>query len=284
MNTAFSRQSRARWLLAAVLLAAAGMASARNEKLMLPIDAAMRSPGTRALLAGDIALRFGSATAAGNEGGGFVAVHAVADPFGGGNPATGGSRVRRADDVVCLDAFRKALMDLQQRARTQGGTAVVGIVSSYNNMVMDSREVYECHIGHSRGVVDLKGIVSRSAQPVMAPPMAPAAPQAPVAVAPPGAPQPARIASGFAAIDDVDAVPYLTDRGRQYYREWLALPTPKAFAISPTGFFFSTSGLKPKDTTLPIDPVERAVAGCERNAKVQCKLYAVNGSVVWAKQ
>jgi len=49
-------------------------------------------------------------------------------------------------------------------------------------------------------------------------------------------------------------VPYLTDRGRQYYREWLAMPTPKAFAISQTGFFYSTSGLKPKDTTLPTDP------------------------------
>ena len=274
-----------RCLLAAALLLAVGSAAARNDRLLLPIEPAMRMSATRAMLAGDIALRFGAASAQPGEVG-FVQVHSVADPFAGGNPATGGSRVRRADDAVCLDAFRKALVDLQQRARQQGGTAVVGIVSNYNNVVMDSREVYECHIGHSRGVVDLKGVVARGAQPVMAPPMPPAAPQAPLAAeapAAPAAPQPPRIASGYAAIDDIDAIPFLSDRGRQNYREWLALPTPKAFAISATGYFFATSGLRPKDTTLPTDPVERALIGCERNARMQCKLYAVNGSVVWVK-
>jgi hypothetical protein len=283
---AISPYSLFRCLLAAALLASAGLASARNDKLLLPIANALRSNGTQAVLAHDMAVRFGSASAQPGDSG-FIMVHAVADPFGA--PNGGSARVRRADEAVCLDAFRKALVDLQQRARTQGGTAVVGIVSNYNNMVMDSRDVYECHIGHSRGVVDLKGVVSRGAQPVLAPPMpatapyAAAAPQAPMAAVAPEAPQPSRIASGYAAIDDVDAIPYLSDRGRQYYREWLALPTPKAFAISPTGFFFSTSGLRPKDTTLPTDPVERALTGCERNAKMQCKLYAVNGSVVWVK-
>ncbi|MDB5859562.1 MAG: putative Dienelactone hydrolase [Ramlibacter sp.] len=284
MNSAFSRHSAARWLLAAVLLLAAGIASARNDRLLLPIEPALRSPGTRALLAGDIALRFGAASASANEAG-FVTVHAVADPFG--PPNGGGARVRRADEVVCLDAFRKALMDLQQRARTQGATAVVGIVGNYNNVVMDSPQVYECHIGHSRGVVDLKGVVSRGAQPVMAPPVPQYAPQQPVAAAPqaaqPAPAQPARIASGFAAIDDVDAIPYLSDRGRQHYRDWLAFPTPKAYAISATGYFFGAAGLRPQDSTLPTDPVERAVVGCERAARVQCKLYAVNRSVVWTK-
>ena len=278
-------------LLATALLAAAGAASARNDRLLLPIEPAMRSQGTRALLAGDIALRFGAASAPSNETG-FVSVHAVADPFGG--PSSSGARARRADEVVCLDAFRKALVDLQQRARQQGGAAVVGIVSNYNNMPMDSREVYECHIGHSRGVVDLKGVVSRSAQPVMAPPlppaatmpaapMPPAAPQAPAAAMAPATPQPPRIASGFAAIDDIDAVPYLSDRGRAEHRAFLGWPTPKAFAISNTGYFWATSGLRPKDPTLPTDPTERALQGCERAAKVPCKLYAVNGSVVWTK-
>lgn len=284
MNIAFSRHSIRRWLLGAALLAVAGVASARNERLLLPIEPAMRSPGTRALLGGDIALRFGAASASPGEMG-FVVVHAVADPFG--PPNGGGARVRRADDVVCLDAFRKALMDMQQRARTQGGTAVVGIVSNYNNMVMDSPHVYECHIGHSRGVVDLRGVVSRGAQPVMAPPVPQYAPQQPVAVAPqaaqPAVAQPSHIASGFAAIDDVDAIPYLSDRGRQHYRDWLAFPTPKAYAISANGYFFGAAGLRPQDATLPTDPVERAVVGCERVAKVQCKLYAVNRSVVWMK-
>ncbi len=274
-----------RLFLGALVAVACTAATARNDRLLLPIDPAMRLNATRAMLSPEIALRFGAASNTSGEMG-YVTAHAVADPFGGGNPAYGGRRERRADEVVCLDAFRKALVDLQVKARQQGGTAVVGIVSNYNNMVMDSREVYECHIGNSRGVVDLKGVVARNAMPVMAPPLPPAAPRAPQATeapAAPQAPQPPRMASGYAAIDDIDAIPFLSDRGRQHYREWLALPTPKAFAISPTGYFFSTSGLRPKDTTLPTDPVERALIGCERNARVQCKLYAVNGSVVWVK-
>ncbi|MCG2591437.1 hypothetical protein LZ009_01410 [Ramlibacter sp. XY19] len=274
-----------RLFLGALLAAACAAATARNDRLLLPIDAAMRSNGTRAMLAPDIALRFGAAS---NQAGdaGFVLAHAVADPFGGGNPATGGSRQRRADEVVCLDAFRKALVDLQQKARQQSGTAVVGIVSNYNNVVLDSREVYECHIGHSRGVVDLKGVVARNAMPVMAPPLAPAAPRAPLAAeapAAPLAPPPPRFASGYAAIDDIDAVPYLSDRGREEYRRYLTWPTPKAFALASNGYFWSASGLKPKDPALPTDPTERALQGCERAAKMACKLYAVNGAVVWGK-
>jgi hypothetical protein len=93
---------------------------------------------------------------------------------------------------------------------------------------------------------------------------------------------PPRIASGYAQLDDVDAIPYLSDRGRQVYRDWLALATPKAFAIAPNGSFFSTSGQR-RDATLPVDATERALVACERLAKVPCKLYAVNGAVVWVK-
>lgn len=101
----------------------------------------------------------------------------------------------------------------------------------------------------------------------------------PVAAAPEQ--QPRAIASGFAAIDDIDAIPLLGDRGRAQYRQWLGWSTPRAFAISPKGNFYATSGLRPKDATLPVDPSERALLMCERAAQVPCKLYAVNGAVVW---
>ena len=113
---------------------------------------------------------------------------------------------------------------------------------------------------------------------------------APVAVAPAAAPipvvyqPPPRIASGYAAIDDVDAVPYLSDRGRDNYREWLTRPTPKAFAISPEGHWFGAWSLKPGDPAHPTDPSERALFVCAQRAQMPCKLYAVNGSVVWVKE
>lgn len=92
------------------------------------------------------------------------------------------------------------------------------------------------------------------------------------------------IATGFAAIDDVDAIPYLGDRGRARYREYLARPTPKAFAITPTGYFSYANGLKPATPGDPSDPAARALAVCERLGQGPCKLYAVNSSVVWARE
>ena len=94
-------------------------------------------------------------------------------------------------------------------------------------------------------------------------------------------PQPRFIATGFAAIEDVDALPFLSDRGRAEYRDWLTRPTPKAFAISERGQWWSAWGLSAQDASMPSDPNQRALIGCQRAAGVPCKLYAVNGSVVW---
>jgi hypothetical protein len=115
--------------------------------------------------------------------------------------------------------------------------------------------------------------------PQIPPPHAPVAGSAPSA---PASPLP-RLASGFARIDDIDAIPYLSDRGREAYRNWLNLPTPRAFAIAPNGTFSFTSGLRPPQANDPSDPTDRALAVCERSARLPCKLYAVNGAVVWVK-
>ncbi len=95
--------------------------------------------------------------------------------------------------------------------------------------------------------------------------------------------QPGRIASGFAAIDDVDAVPYLNDRGRAGYREWLTKGTPRAFALAPNGSWAFSNGLKGRDPDAPPDPNERALWSCARLAGMACRLYAVNNVVVWSK-
>jgi hypothetical protein len=106
-------------------------------------------------------------------------------------------------------------------------------------------------------------------------PRAGAAPR-PGAAAAPGA-------GGQAAIGDVAALPYLPERGRAAYRDWLTRPTPKAFAISANGNWFPAWGRVPQDSSLPRDPAERAVAGCTRSAGMPCRLYAVNGAVVWVE-
>ncbi|MDB5874821.1 MAG: hypothetical protein JWQ07_4263 [Ramlibacter sp.] len=89
--------------------------------------------------------------------------------------------------------------------------------------------------------------------------------------------------TGFARLEDVDAVPHLGPQGRQAYRDWVRQPVPRAFALAPGGAYFPAYGLVPADASLPSDPAERALAGCSRNAKVSCKLYAVNNTVVWSR-
>jgi hypothetical protein len=88
--------------------------------------------------------------------------------------------------------------------------------------------------------------------------------------------------TGFAKVTEYDLVPYLSDKGRAAYKAWLSKPGPKAFSISPAGYFAESVGTKPTDATMPADPVERSLIFCNRYSPTPCKLYAVNGDVVFA--
>jgi hypothetical protein len=79
-------------------------------------------------------------------------------------------------------------------------------------------------------------------------------------------------ATGFAAIDDVAAVPNLNDAGRTGYTRFLSLPFPRAFALAPDGGWSLSAG--------GIDPLRAAMASCAVKHE-GCKLYAVDDKVVW---
>jgi dienelactone hydrolase len=86
-------------------------------------------------------------------------------------------------------------------------------------------------------------------------------------------PQPTLPKSDFAEIDDVDAVPYMGERGRAAYREYLSKMSPRAFALSPSGAWcWAEEGE---------DPDARALATCEKKGGQPCKLYSVDENVVW---
>ena len=79
--------------------------------------------------------------------------------------------------------------------------------------------------------------------------------------------------SDFAKLDDVDAVPFLTENGRNGYREYLARMTPRAFAVSPNGAWcWAEEGE---------DPDARALATCEKKGGLPCRLYSVDDNIVW---
>lgn len=80
-------------------------------------------------------------------------------------------------------------------------------------------------------------------------------------------------ATHFAAIDDLNAVPHLTDKGRNGYRDYLTKSAPRAFALSGSGAW---SWAEEGD-----DPASRAVAACQKHSKLPCQLYSVDNDVVW---
>jgi dienelactone hydrolase len=87
----------------------------------------------------------------------------------------------------------------------------------------------------------------------------------------PEPPQPPR--TDFAQVDNVDAVPFLTDNGRRAYREYLTKLTPRAFAVSPTGAWtWAEEGE---------DPESRALSTCSAKSSQPCKLYSIDDYVVW---
>jgi dienelactone hydrolase len=87
----------------------------------------------------------------------------------------------------------------------------------------------------------------------------------------PEPPQPPK--TDFAKVDNVDAVPFLTDNGRRAYKEYLTKLTPRAFAVSPSGAWtWAEEGE---------DPEGRALATCSAKSSQPCHLYSIDDYVVW---
>jgi dienelactone hydrolase len=81
----------------------------------------------------------------------------------------------------------------------------------------------------------------------------------------------------FAAINDVAAVPHVRENGKKGFERFLTLPSPKAFAIAPSGSWAWSSRQE--------DDLSNALINCNRNApQKNCRLYAVNDDVVWVTQ
>ncbi|MGV3741912.1 MAG: dienelactone hydrolase family protein [Burkholderiaceae bacterium] len=79
--------------------------------------------------------------------------------------------------------------------------------------------------------------------------------------------------SNYAMVDNIDAIPYLKDKGRDAYRTFLGKSLPRAFAISANGGW---SWAEEGD-----DPAQRVLANCQKSSGQACKLYAVDDYVVW---
>lgn len=85
-------------------------------------------------------------------------------------------------------------------------------------------------------------------------------------------PVPIPSATHFASLNDVAAVPYLNEKGREGYKKFLTLQKPRAFVIAPDGgWHFAYRGY---------DPLAVALESC-RKKHTGCSLYAVDDQIVW---
>jgi hypothetical protein len=84
----------------------------------------------------------------------------------------------------------------------------------------------------------------------------------------------------FAKVSDVQAVPFLNDRGREGDRHWLNQKSSKAFVFAPNGTWNATWGMTTGNGDESPESLPRAMARCEKRAQ-GCRAYAVDQRVVW---
>jgi len=80
-------------------------------------------------------------------------------------------------------------------------------------------------------------------------------------------------ASGYAAMDDIDKVPYLTEAGRKIYQDFLKHALPRAIAVSPKGSVAAHYG--------GFDQVAATLNACTAKTRNACRVYAIDNDVVW---
>lgn len=78
----------------------------------------------------------------------------------------------------------------------------------------------------------------------------------------------------YATLEDVGAVPYLNDRSRKSYQQFLTRLPPRVFLIAGDGTTLATNG--------GFDPLGRGLAECRKIGR-NCRPYAVDNDVVWVK-
>jgi uncharacterized protein YbjQ (UPF0145 family) len=69
------------------------------------------------------------------------------------------NKANKSDEEACHVAMLSGLIQLQERARKEGGNAVINIESYYKKKSYKSKDKFECHAGNIMAGVALKGDV-----------------------------------------------------------------------------------------------------------------------------
>lgn len=135
-------------LLSVMMLCFSTNAFSRDTQHMLPINKAFESKGFDEKLDPNIKFYFGNQK------------HPqVAKSLGRFSTNKKTNAFAKSDEEACQWVLLSALISLQERAKTEGGDAVINIYSYYKKNTVKSNTEYECHAGALMAGVALTGEV-----------------------------------------------------------------------------------------------------------------------------
>jgi uncharacterized protein YbjQ (UPF0145 family) len=124
-------------LVFAAIAAAVAPAQASNNKVLLPIDAAMDANDAKAKL-GDSGITFHFAG---------QPMPKVISKRGSDKTSQKTNAFGKSAEKACNWAFLSAMLRFEKRAQELGANAVINITSNYDNVEFSSATEYECHVG-----------------------------------------------------------------------------------------------------------------------------------------
>lgn len=127
---------------------AATVAQARDDHLQLPIKDALASDAAQSKLDKNVRLFFGK-----------QAHPKPVKSMGEWKTNKKTNAFNKSDKEACEWVFLSAVMELQERARAEGGNAVINIRSNYKSHEKSSETEYTCGAGGLMAGVAFKGTV-----------------------------------------------------------------------------------------------------------------------------
>jgi hypothetical protein len=129
-------------------LLAAGPVQARDDVLTFSIEGALNTPDAKEKITPDVALFWGDQAHPKSEKEfGTFTTNRKTNAFG------------KSDQTACEWVFLSAVIELQKRARDEGGNAVVDIHSYYKSVDFSSQTEFKCGAGSFVAGVALRGTV-----------------------------------------------------------------------------------------------------------------------------
>lgn len=143
-----TKPSMIKFVIPLLAIAIALPAMARDEHNMYPIADALKTSAAEEKLDKGIKLYFGSQKSPG-----------AGKKLGEWKTNKKTNAFNKTDKEACEWTFLSAVLELQERARKEGGNAVVNIKSNYKSIETNSATEYMCGNGALMAGVALKGTV-----------------------------------------------------------------------------------------------------------------------------